>query len=69
MQTPQIKLVAAFWLCGRTLHDEQADKRTHKQEKSQKTRRKTAQEQNINGKHAECDHVKKGEKKSANQNP
>jgi hypothetical protein len=28
--------------------------------KRQKTRKKTAQEQNTNEKHAECDHVKKG---------
>jgi hypothetical protein len=34
--------------------------------KQQKSRRKTAQEQNTNGKHAECDHV---EKKKATQNP
>jgi hypothetical protein len=27
--------------------------------------RKTAQEQDTNGKHAECDHVKKGRKKSS----
>jgi hypothetical protein len=33
--------------------------------KQHKTRRKTAQEQNTNGKHAECDHVKK----AAKQNP
>jgi hypothetical protein len=35
-----------------------------------KTRRKTAQEQNTNGQHAECDHVKKGRepKKAAKQN-
>jgi hypothetical protein len=39
---------------------EQAYKQTHKVENTKKTRRKTAQEQNTNGKHAECDHVEKG---------
>jgi hypothetical protein len=29
-------------------------------ENTKKTRRKTTPEQNTNGKHAECDHVKKG---------
>jgi hypothetical protein len=37
--------------------EEQADKHTRKEAKI--SRRKTAQEQNTNGKHAECDHVKK----------
>jgi hypothetical protein len=44
-----------------------ADKRISKKtiKKKKETRRKTAQEQNTNGKHDECDHVKK----AAKQNP
>jgi hypothetical protein len=39
---------------------EQADKRiSKKMQKKKKTRKKTAQEQNTNGKHAECGHIKK----------
>jgi transcriptional accessory protein Tex/SPT6 len=40
-------------------------------ENTKGTRRKTAQEQNTNGKYAECDHVKKRQqtKKAAKQNP
>jgi hypothetical protein len=41
----------------------QADKRISK--KHQKTRKKTAQEQNANGKHAVCDNVKKVSEKSS----
>jgi hypothetical protein len=33
--------------------------------KRQETRRKTAQEQDTNEKHAECDHVKKAVKKNS----
>jgi hypothetical protein len=59
-------VLALYCGCLSVLTDnkEQADKHK-KARKQQKTRRKTAQEQNINGKHAECDHVKK--KKAVNQ--
>jgi hypothetical protein len=37
----------------------------HKQENTKRTQRKPAQEQNTNGKPAECDHVKKAARKSS----
>jgi hypothetical protein len=48
--------------CFHLLCSEQADKHTRKE--TTETRRKTAQEQNTNGKLAEYDHVKKRQKKS-----
>jgi hypothetical protein len=35
------------------------ERQTHTQINNNKTQRKTAEEQDTNGKHAECDHVKK----------
>jgi hypothetical protein len=58
---------AAFFLRGHTLRvfylcfvPVLCCRQTHKQENTKKTRRKTAEEQETNGKQAECDHEKKG---------
>jgi hypothetical protein len=41
---------------------------TYARKHKKKTQRKTAQEQNTNGKHAECDHVKKGSEPKKQRN-
>jgi RAB protein geranylgeranyltransferase component A len=51
-------LVSTVFHCCLLQADKHISKKTPK-----KTRRKTAQEQNTNGKLAECDHVKKAAKK------